>query len=164
MEKIFISQCLLGVAVRYDGKGSLIEHLLMKEWTSQDRLISLCPEVFGGLSVPRHPAEIEGGDGTRVLKLQSTVTNSEKVDVSQAFIKGADAAAELCQRLNIRIALLKSKSPSCGNEQTYDGSFTGTLISGQGVTSACLKELGIRVFNEHQLTELEAHLKTLEAE
>lgn len=164
LEKIFVSQCILGEAVRYDGKHSLIEHPLLKEWMSQGRLVSLCPEVAGGLPVPRDPAEIKGADGTAVLTLQSSVITREGDNVSQAFIDGANAAAELCKKHQIQVALLKSKSPSCGNEKTYDGSFSRTLIEGQGVTSARLKQLGIQVFNEHQLIELQACINALEVE
>ncbi len=164
MEKILVSQCLLGEKVRYDGQHSLLTHPLFQRWKAQNRIVSLCPEVAGGLPVPRPPAEIQGADGLAVLQQSVPVLNNANHDVSNFFIAGAEAAVALCKKHKIRLALLKSKSPSCGNEATYDGTFSNTLVEGQGVTSAHLKQHHIDVFNEHQLEALAQRLQELEAQ
>lgn len=162
MHKILVSRCLLGENVRYDGKHSLIEHPFMQRWQQEGRIIPLCPEVAGGLPTPRLPAEIQQGDGAKVLSGETQVLNIEQADVSPAFIQGAETAATLCNKHHIRIALLKANSPSCGNESTYDGSFSNTLANNQGVTAARLTQLGVTVFNEGQLEQLALLLEQLE--
>lgn len=152
--KVLVSACLLGVPVRYDG-GAFCPAALLSRWHAEGRVISLCPEVAGGLSTPRPAAEI-AADGVTLL-------TREGQDVSQAFYRGAQQAATLVNEHGIQLAVLKAKSPSCGNRQIYDGSFSGTLIDGQGVTAALLSTLGVRVFNETELAEAAAFLQRLEA-
>lgn len=164
MEKILISACLLGQPVRYDGKSLKQQNTLLDIWTKQNRVVSFCPEVAGGLSTPREAAEIiaidvstshsQAIDGTAVLKAVAHVKTSNGQDVSAEFIKGAQLALKQCQQHNIQFALLSARSPSCGNEKIYDGSFKGQLIDGQGVTAALLSQHGIKVFNQFQLEEL----------
>jgi len=152
MEKILISACFLGEKVRYDGGHQRLTHSLIAKWQQQKRLISVCPEVSGGLSIPRKPAEIN--------RLTGTVINCDGIDVTDAFEKGANHTLKLCQKYNIRYALMKESSPSCGSELTYDGSFSNTKIMGQGVTAALLTKHGIKVFSEdsiEQLAQLIAH-------
>ena len=169
MEKILVSACLIGEPVRYDGKSLLQEGDAFKQWQAQQRLVMFCPEVAGGLSTPRDPAEIIAHDpstqkkpsldGQGVLTGQARVQTDSGEDVSQAFIKGAQLALTLCQQHNIQFALLSARSPSCGNEKIYNGQFSGQLIDGQGVTAALLTQHGIHVFNQFQLEELEKALK-----
>lgn len=144
-QKLLISACLLGQPVRYDGKSKPIpEKLWLKQLQAQGRLVIVCPEVVGGLSTPRPAAE-------RVKDKVITMTGS---DVTDAFVKGAKHALQVCQQHNIQYALLKANSPSCGNKQIYDGSFSGQLTDGQGITAKLLTENGVKVFSELELSEL----------
>ena len=106
--------------------------------------------------------EIAGGQGAGVLDGRLPVLTVDGEDVSAAFIAGAEQALVLVERHGIRLALLKARSPSCGNRENYDGSFTGTRVAGEGVTAAALRRAGVRVFSEEQLPELEAALRELE--
>lgn len=164
MERILVSRCLLGENVRYDGGDALLDHPLMQQWQREGRLVSICPELAGGLNTPRAPAEIHGGQGLEVISGKSQVNDNLGNDVTPEFLRGAKTAAELCRQHKIRLALLKSKSPSCGNQSTYDGSFKGQLIDGEGVTAATLQAMGIHVFNEDQLDELAIYLQQLASE
>ena len=159
-EPILISRCLLGEPVRYDGQAKLIDHPLLKLWQQQGRLVPICPEMAAGLPCPRPPAEAGQGRGDRVLDGQSRVLRQDGTDVSDAFIRGAQAALALCRQHQIRFALLKARSPSCGIRGGYDGSFSGQLVNnGIGVTAALLQRSGIQVFDE---TQLDALAKALE--
>ena len=160
MEKILVSACLLGQAVRYDG-GAHGPFAVLAQWQAQGRVLPLCPEVAGGLPTPRPPAEIIGGQGGQVLDGWGQVRSIEDVDVSAAFIAGAQSAVTLVRQHGIRIAVLKARSPSCGNLHSYDGSFSATLVAGEGVTAAALRRLGLLVFNETQLAEAEQALQAL---
>ena len=161
MQKILVSACLLGHAVRYDG-GAHGPFPALSRWQQQGRLLALCPEVAGGLPTPRAPAEILGGQGAQVLDGHIALYDVQGVDVSQAFIAGARLAERLVREHGIQIAILKARSPSCGNQQTYDGSFSGQLVAGEGVTAAALRRLGVQVFNEQQLPQALALLAELE--
>lgn len=158
MQKILVSACLLGQPVRYDGNAAG-DHALLQQWQAQGRVIALCPEVSGGLPTPRPPAEIPGGQGAAVLDGQLAVWDIHGLDVTAAFVAGADQALQLVRRHGIRYAVLKARSPSCGNRETYDGSFSGTRVSGEGVTAAALRRAGVRVFNETELAQLEQQLR-----
>jgi len=149
-----ISACLLGQAVRYDG-GACFNRLhdaakqQILAWQAQGLLEELCPEVAGGLGVPRPAAEIKG----------TMVVTQGGADVTQAFAGGAQQALVICQQLQIKLALLKQGSPSCGNSLVNDGTFTKTKIEGQGLTAQLLMQHGIRVFNELELPQLRAVLR-----
>ena len=158
MQKILVSACLLGQPVSYDGNAAG-DHALLQQWQAQGRVIALCPEVSGGLPTPRPPAEIPGGQGAAVLDGQLAVRDIHGLDVTAAFVAGADQALQLVRRHGIRYAVLKARSPSCGNRETYDGSFSGTRVSGEGVTAAALRRAGVRVFNETELAQLEQQLR-----
>ncbi len=155
--KILISACLLGEDVRYDGKNSAItlnttstfyEKELFMDILSEHTIYSFCPEVSGGLPVPRSPAEIINPNKPFEIR-----TNSHE-DVTLNFLIGARDAFELCTNEEITVALFKSKSPSCGNNGIYDGTFSGNLIPGVGLTTKLLQENGVTVFNENQIKEL----------
>ncbi|AIR88642.1 DUF523 domain-containing protein [Pseudomonas cremoricolorata] len=152
LPKVLVSACLLGQAVRYDGRDSGHPDVL-RAWQAQGRVVALCPEVAGGLSTPRPPAEILGGQGGQVLDDQVQVLTVEGEDVSQAFLHGAQRALMLVRRHGIGVAVLKSGSPSCGNRLTYDGSFSGVKVSGEGVTAALLRREGVQVFSELELEQ-----------
>ena len=161
--KILISSCLLGEDVRYDGNNSSIAFNpkfafslkeLFMDILCDNEIYSFCPEVAGGLGVPRIPAEIVNNDKPFIIK------NEQGADVTINFLLGAKKALDLCLEENIKVALLKANSPSCGNINVYDGTFTNNLVEGQGLTARLLKENNIEVFNEKQLNELEKFIKT----
>ena len=162
MHKILVSRCLLGHPVRYDG-GAHGPYSLLQQWQAEGRIIPLCPEVAGGLPTPRPPAEIAGGQGAQVLDGQLPVLTVDGDDVSAAFVAGARQALALVQKHGICVALLKARSPSCGNHETYDGSFTGTRVAGEGVTAAALRRAGVQVFNESELDSIQEVLSQLDA-
>jgi len=160
MQKILISRCLLGHKVRYDGGASgPFDQLAV--WQSEGRVVAICPEVSGGLPTPRPAAEIPGGQGVDVWEGHAQVLTAEGEDFSEAFLDGARQALALVQRHNIRIAVLKANSPSCGSLQTYDGTFSGTKVTGEGVTTALLRQHGVLVFSELELPEAAQALKNL---
>ncbi|WP_455232695.1 DUF523 domain-containing protein [Geopseudomonas aromaticivorans] len=152
MDKILVSRCLLGHAVRYDG-GAHGPIALLLQWQAEGRVVALCPELAGGLPTPRPPAEIPGGQGAAVLDGRLPVRTVDGEDVGAAFLAGAQAALALVRQHDIRVAVLKARSPSCGNLENYDGSFSGRRVPGEGVTAALLRRAGVRVFNEEQLEE-----------
>jgi len=145
-DKILVSRCFLGENVRYNGKVIPLKHPLLTLWQQQNRLIAVCPEVSGGLTVPREPAE---------QQVDNKIITTSGMDVSEQFTLGAKRALTLCQQYNIRFALLKESSPSCGSTLIYDGSFTNRKITGQGLTCKVLNRAGIKVFSENNLEELE---------
>ncbi|WP_437879526.1 DUF523 domain-containing protein [Pseudomonas sp. LRF_L74] len=161
MHRILVSRCLLGQPVRYDGGcHGPFDHL--QRWQLEGRIVPVCPEVAGGLPTPRAPAEIPGGQGQQVLDGRRLVVNNLDEDVTAEFVAGARIALGLAREHDVRIAVLKSRSPSCGNQRTYDGSFSGTLVAGEGVTAALLRREGVMVFNEQQLDEAAEALALLE--
>ncbi len=150
--KILISACLLGEAVRYDGQSKPSSHGCFQHWIDDDRVISICPEVMGGLSVPREKAEMSG---------DRIISQSGK-DVTEAFEMGAQRVLAIAQKENVKIAILKEKSPSCGSKQIYDGTFHGKLIPGKGLTTRILEAEGIRVFGESDLEEALLYIAVLD--
>ena len=159
MQKILVSRCLLGHRVRYDG-GASGPFDQLQQWLDEGRVVPLCPEVAGGLPTPRAAAEIPGGQGTQVLDGQALVITTEGEDVSAAFLSGAYQALELVQKHGIRIAVLKANSPSCGNVLTYDGTFSGVKVSGEGVTAALLTRHGVQVCCEREWPQAAQDLLT----
>ena len=142
MDKLLISACLLGIPCRYDGKSKPAAKIdaLRKKY----ELIPVCPEQLGGLPTPRTPSERIGG---RVVMADGT-------DVTAQYQKGARVALDLCLREGCVTAVLKERSPSCGSGEIYDGTFTHTVISGDGVTAELLKQIGIKVYGETELDSL----------
>lgn len=149
--RYFISACLLGQKVRYDGQDCLVQELL--EHLIPHQYTSLCPEVAGGLSIPRPPAEIQNGSGLKVLHQKVPVIDVFGHDVSAAFIQGAYQALKVAQDFQVTHAILKSKSPSCGRGLIYDGSFSGNKISGDGVTAALFQQHRIIVMTEDEFLQ-----------
>lgn len=159
MSKLLVSACLLGDPVRYDGKSKPLQHGRLSRLVEAGRVIPFCPEVAGGLPVPRPAAEIVTGDGAAVLDAETRVVTRDGADVSDYFLCGARQALALCRQHGIRVALLTESSPSCGSGQIYDGSFTRRPIAGSGVTTALLRRHGIAVFSQHQLDQALARLE-----
>lgn len=142
MEKILISACLVGDKVRYDGKSQY--HPLVKDLLEKYELVPFCPEVEGGLKTPRSPSEI----------VKDKVINTLKKDVTKNFVEGAKKALMICQYLNIKTAVLKDKSPSCGVHQIHNGKFDNNLIKGKGITTTLLEAHGIKVLSEEEIEKL----------
>jgi len=144
--KILISACLMGDNVRYDGNNKLLEHPILHQWKKNNCLLSICPEVTGGLPIPRAPAEIQSSNDDHIL-----ITTITGKDVTAAFKSGAEKTLHFCLDNNIRIAILTDGSPSCGSETIYDGKFQSNKIAGEGVTTLLLRKNKIQVFNENQI-------------
>lgn len=143
---IVISACLVGEKVRYDGNHKL--DLFYKNLIDEKKAISICPEILGGLQVPREPAEIIGGDGYDVWNDQAKVMTVTGRDVTIQFKEGAKRALSIIKDLNANTVILKSDSPSCGSTVIYDGTFTGNKKEGVGVTTALFTLNGINVYDE----------------
>lgn len=161
VRRILVSACLLGENVRYDGGHLFQDHPLIHRWRAEGRIVPMCPEVAGGLPIPRPAAESRHGDGRAVLAGSASVITRQGEDVSEAFIVGANAALRTAVAQNCVMAVLAARSPSCGNREIYDGSFSGALIAGQGTAAARLTQAGIPVFNQFELSAAEAHLQSL---
>ncbi len=146
-DRILISRCFLGDKVRYNGEQKHLEQPLIALWQKQNRFVTICPEVAGGLPVPREPAELNPTNGK--------VFTQTGINVTKQFNDGAQQSLALCKKHHIRFALLKESSPSCGSTFIYDGSFANKKITGQGVTSRLLTQAGIKVFSEHNLAALD---------
>lgn len=140
--KILISACLLGIPCRYDGASKV------QPWAEElarcHELVPVCPEQLGGLPTPRDPSE----------RREGRVVMNTGADVTEQYRRGAEAALRLCRMLGCEAAILKERSPSCGHGTIYDGTFTGTLTDGDGVTAELLLRNGIPVYGESQAAEL----------
>jgi uncharacterized protein YbbK (DUF523 family) len=147
-EIYLVSACLLGLCTAYDGASRPQPHLIAL--AARGHAVPICPEVAGGLPIPRPAAEIAGGDGHAVLDGRARVLTCDGDDVTTAFIAGAQVALETAQRLGITTAIQQPRSPSCGPQRIHDGRFCGRLIPGQGVTAALLSRHGVRVMSPEE--------------
>ena len=139
--KILVSACLLGKNCKYNGGNNLNQRVL--DFIEGHEVIGICPEQLGGLSTPRLPAEIVDG----------VVTNKEGVSVDAEFRKGAQSALAAALENKVDLAILQSRSPSCGVKEIYDGSFSGKKIKGQGVFAKLLSARGIKVLDAEDVAE-----------
>jgi len=147
-----VSACLLGIPCAYDGSARPQAELIAL--AVQGRVVPVCPEVAGDLKVPRPPAEIVAGDGEAALDGRARVVTVTGEDVTAAYLRGAECALATAQRHGITTAILKQRSPSCGSTCIYDGSHSGRLRAGQGVTAALLRRHGVTVRSEGDLEPL----------
>ena len=145
---IGVSACLGGCPVRYDGQDQKVAEIA--DLVKQKRAIPVCPEVLGGLPIPRTPAEIVGGDGFAVWQGKARVVSCLGEDVTEMFTQGAIIAYQQLKEKGIEILILKEKSPSCGSQWIYDGTFSGTTVKGVGVATAYFLNQGLRVYSETQ--------------
>ena len=143
---VLISRCLLGINCRYDGKNNKIKNL--REKFPKINFIDVCPEVDSGMKTPRKPCEIKN----------SKVRNIDGEDFTKEFKKGSQIALDLCKKYDIKIALLKAKSPSCGKDYIYDGNFDKNLINGDGITCQVLKKNGIIIFSEKEIEDFYSYI------
>ena len=137
-ETLLISACFLGRRCKYDGGTNTLPHELLERLASRYRLIPVCPETAGGLPIPREPSERRDG-GVRAR---------DGADVTAAYERGAQTALWLCKHFGCRKALLKERSPSCGSGAIYDGTFSHTLISGDGWAAEKLRAHGVALYGE----------------
>lgn len=149
MERVLVSSCLLGRPVRYDGRAKTSPSDVLARWLAEGRVVPFCPELAGGLGVPRPPAELRGG----------RVVTEHGDDVTDAFLRGARLALAAARENGARVAVLKEGSPSCGSGRIADGTFGGGKIPGAGLTTELLRAEGITVFNEEQFAEADALLR-----
>ena len=153
MKKILVSACLYGdEIVRYDGDYVTETNPIFLKWKDEGRLIPFCPEVFGGLPVPRPDAQRVG----------NKVITKYKQDVTKEFTIGAKEALNLAKANKVAFAIMKQNSPSCGSKFIYDGTFTNTKIKGQGLTVEYLQNAGFKVFGEEDIEKAAKYLKSIE--
>ncbi|QUL53696.1 DUF523 domain-containing protein [Paenibacillus tritici] len=146
---IIVSSCLAGMKVRYNGTDCLEQGI--RQLLDSRQAVAVCPELMGGFSTPREPAEIIGGTGRDVLEGKARVVDRTGSDVTAMYIEGAYAAVEQVRSLAATLVVLKENSPSCGSSMIYNGEFAGVRIPGEGVTTALLRQHGIEVISEQQL-------------
>ena len=139
--KIMVSACLMGENCKYNGGNNFNEKVM--NYIKNHEVITVCPEVMGGLPTPRVPAEIVNG----------IVTTKDGRNVDKEFIKGAEKALEIAIKNRVDLVILQSRSPSCGAKQIYDGSFTGNKIDGQGVFAKRLMEMGFQVVDVEEFMD-----------
>ena len=143
--KILVSACLLGCPCRYDGQSK--QHPEVEALRERGHeLIAVCPEVQGGLPTPRPPAERQA-DGR--------VVNREEIDVTVQYQRGAELALKTAREQGCELAILKERSPSCGSREIYDGTFSGKLVPGDGVTVQLLRQAGIKVLGESRVGKIQ---------
>ncbi len=141
MENLLISACLMGFECKYCGGSNYIGDEKLAALKEKYRLIPACPESAGGLPTPRDPSE----------RIGDRVFSNHGADVTENYRKGAEAALFLCKKYGCKKALLKAKSPSCGRDVIYDGTFSGTLTQRHGVTAELLIENGVEVISEKEI-------------
>lgn len=139
--RYIVSACLCGICCRYDGTAFAIDRFM--RMAENGLALPVCPELLGGLPTPRPPCELLG----------DRVFDKDGLDMTNAFLKGAHRTLELALQHQIRLAIFKERSPSCGCNMIFDGRFKGSLIPGQGVTTALLRQYGITVFNEETVPQ-----------
>jgi len=145
-----VSACLLGIKCNWSGDDKYKNERAI-ELSKVETLIPVCPEQLGDLPTPRAPQEIHGGTGDDVLSGRCKVMNKDGRDVTRQFIRGAEETLKIAKQLKAKEFITKSGSPSCGFEQIYDGSFSGRLIDGNGVTTALLMRSGVKIISEEDL-------------
>lgn len=150
MKKILVSACLIGEKVRYNAEVIEITDNI-RSLSEKYEVIPVCPEVLGGLDVPREPCEIKGMSGSEVIDGATWISDTKGKDMTGYFIIGAKKTLELAREHNVEFAVLKERSPSCGSKTIYSGKFDGTISSGEGVTTALLRRQGIKVVSENDI-------------
>lgn len=144
METLLISACLLGKNCKYSGGNNALPAETLDRLREKYRLVPVCPETAGGLTIPREPSE----------RLNGAVLGKSGRDVTAEFERGAETALRLARRFDCKTALMKERSPSCGSGTIYDGTFTGTVIPGDGVAAEKLRAAGVQLFGESEIEKL----------
>lgn len=143
-ERLLVSACLLGSNCKYSGGNNALPPRQLEALRARYALVPVCPELAGGLGVPRTPCERRG----------ERVVSRGGEDVTAAFESGAGVACALCERFSCGSALVKERSPSCGAGTIYDGTFSGGTVRGDGVTAQRLRERGVRLVCENEIEKL----------
>ncbi|MEC0250934.1 2-thiouracil desulfurase family protein [Bacillus halotolerans] len=149
---ILVSSCLGGIECRYNGSHAASKKI--RKLIEEKQAVMACPELLGGFSTPREPAEIIGGTGEDVLNGTAKIITSSGEDVTDLYMKGAAQTLAYAKEINASAVILKENSPSCGSNFIYNGSFSAKKIAGNGVTAALLKQAGYRVISENQLDDI----------
>ena len=153
MRKILVSECLYGGrTVRYDGVDVPLENPVFVKWKEEGRLVPVCPEVFGGLPMPRPDAQRRG----------DRVVTGNGNDVTEPFRLGAEEALRLAREEDVCFCIMKADSPSCGSKEIYDGTFTDNKVAGQGLAVELLRAAGFTVFDEEDIPAAADLLATFE--
>jgi uncharacterized protein YbbK (DUF523 family) len=152
--KILVSACLCGEACRYNGQAVPFDHPVLERWLREGRVVAFCPELLGGLPVPRGESQRRG----------SRVVTREGADVTEAFTRGAQASVDLARTSDAAFCLLKQRSPSCGTRIIHDGTFAGVLIPGEGLAAQALREAGFVLFGEDEMDKADAYDQALREE
>lgn len=140
---LLVSACLAGLNSRYDGRTIADEEIC--KLITEGKAIPVCPEQMGGLPTPRLPSEIRGGTGNDVLEGRAKVINLKGEDVTDSYIRGAYEVLKLARLVGAEKVILKARSPSCGVGYIYDGTFSGKLVKGNGVTAELLQKEGFLI-------------------
>ena len=149
--KVLISACLLGDNVKYSGGNTLTPELVTLLEKYKVKIVKICPECFAGLLIPRVPSEIR----------EDKVYGKDGRDITEEFLSGAEKTYQIAKRKQVDFAILKERSPSCGSSYIYDGSFSGKVIQGQGLTAKKLSKENIIIFSEKNLDEIKDYLEKL---
>lgn len=140
--KVGVSACLVGKNTKYDGGNNYNKYVL--EYLKDKEVVLICPEVFGGLPTPRIPSE----------QINDKVINSNNEDVTKQFVDGANEALKRLQQQNVNVVILKERSPSCGYKKVYDGTFSKTIIDGNGVFAKLAIENGFIIYTESDIEDI----------
>jgi uncharacterized protein YbbK (DUF523 family) len=140
--KVGVSACLVGKNTKYDGGNNYNEYVL--EYLKDKEVVLICPEVFGGLPTPRIPSE----------QINDKVINSNNEDVTKQFVDGAQEALKRLQQQNVNVVILKERSPSCGYKKIYDGTFSKTIIDGNGVFASLALKNGFTIYTENDIENI----------
>ncbi|MFI7492755.1 DUF523 domain-containing protein [Micromonospora echinaurantiaca] len=162
MLKVLVSGCLGGAPLRFNATGVPVSSAIWQRWTSEGRLVSLCPELAVGFPVPRPPAEIVGGSAADVIDGRAQVHESSGRDVTELFQAAAQRALDRALQAGVGLAVLVDGSPTCGSTYIHDGTFTGVTVAGRGVAAEALRRRGIPVFAHDDLDRAAATLAELE--
>ena len=149
--KVLISACLLGDNVKYSGGNNLTPELVTLLEKYNVKIVKICPECFAGLPIPRVPSEIR----------EEKVYGKDGRDITEEFLIGAEKTYQIAKIKQVDFAILKERSPSCGSSFIYDGSFSGKVIQGQGLTARRLNKENIVIFSEENLKEYILIIKNL---
>ena len=140
--KVGVSACLVGKNTKYDGGNNYNKYVI--EYLKDKEVVLICPEVFGGLPTPRIPSE----------QINDKVINSNNEDVTKQFVDGAQEALKRLQQQNVNVVILKERSPSCGYKKIYDGTFSKTIIDGNGVFAKLAIENGFIIYTESDIENI----------
>lgn len=148
---ILVSACLLGHKVKYNGGSN--DDTLLQAYNAQGRFVAVCPECFAMLPVPRAPMEIQYGTGRKLIEGRARAVDADGHDLTASLLLGAQKILRIAEAYHAEVAIFKEGSPSCGVHRIHDGSFTGQKIQGAGAATELLRQHGLTVYSEHDLTE-----------